>query len=373
MEGNNTEIAETGGNPCRGPEGSGQMKCPYNVVVSLRTSLFYAFQGKFYLNSRCIRCYVSKSRERQEKALNRPREPDGTQLCRIQLGCMNVDLGYRAGCQSCIRKNIGRARDWDRQSIFRNNIRQGRGCNISHPSEMAKYLQNTSFPKPSHFDELRELLRPTDALSGPCPQVNNFGELIKTVGNGFALDTEWLRMGQYGTFALSICVMRLPEKKIVVNHRLELPIPERDFEELCIACEGRFHLYRHFAKHYREEGKCYHLPMVDGDGLHQLLKEAEFGPTSKLIEWSTWRCDWHILHSYLETYGKQDIMPPKDNCLRVYSTWCDLLPGFPSHRLFHIAPCVLGDEYHDDAHCADSDTINLVAMAEKAISLLRVG
>lgn len=45
----------------------------------------------------------------------------------------------------------------------------------------------------------------------------------------------------------------------MVNHRLELPIPERDFEELCIAYEGRFNLYHHFAKHYREEGKCSHL------------------------------------------------------------------------------------------------------------------
>jgi hypothetical protein len=245
MKGNNTEIAETSGNPCKGPEGSGQMKRPYNVVVSLRISLFYAFQGKFYLNSRCIRYYVSKSREGQEKALNRPREPDGTQLCRLQRSCMNVDMGYRAGCQPCIRKNTERARDWDRQSIFKNNIRQGRGCSISHPSEMAKYLQNTSFPKPSHFNELRVLLRLTDALSGPCTQVNNCGELIETVGNGFALHIEWLQMSQYGTFALSICVMRLPEKKIVVNHRLELPIPERDFEELCIAYEGRLNLYHH--------------------------------------------------------------------------------------------------------------------------------
>jgi hypothetical protein len=119
MEGNNTEMAETGGNPCRGPEGSGQMKCPYNVVVSLRTSLFYTQGGKFYLNSRCIRCYVSRSRGGREKALNRPREPDGTQLCRLRLGCANVDLGYRAGCQSRIRKHTERTADWDRQSIPR--------------------------------------------------------------------------------------------------------------------------------------------------------------------------------------------------------------------------------------------------------------
>jgi hypothetical protein len=78
MEGNKTEIAETGGNPCRGPEGSGQIKCPYNVVVSLRTSLFYTQGSKFYLTSRYIRCYVLRSKEGREKALNRPQEPDGT-------------------------------------------------------------------------------------------------------------------------------------------------------------------------------------------------------------------------------------------------------------------------------------------------------
>jgi hypothetical protein len=163
--------------------------------------------------------------------------------------------------------------------------------------------------------------------------------------------------------------MRLPEKKIVVNHRLKLPIPESDFEALCIAYTRKVQLYCHFAKYYREGGSCYHLPMVDGDGLYRLLSEAGFSPASKMIEWSTWRCDWHILHSYLETYNKQDIMPPKENSIRVYFTWLDLLPGFPSLQLFEIARYVLGNEYHDNAHCADSDTINLVAMAEKAVSL----
>ncbi|KAI1626892.1 hypothetical protein EDD37DRAFT_237176 [Exophiala viscosa] len=366
LKDDDTTIAKTGGLACNGPERSGKTPCPYEHTISVRTACFYLQGPSFYLNSRCMKCYASLSRRKVAKALDRPPESDETQLCRRRLTCMNVNSSIRIGCEPCIKLDTKKKLLWERQGSCKTNTHVGRGGDITNPVDMIEYLSKTDFPMPRYFDELRAMLKPDKTPS--CESVNPAGSR----GKSFALDTEWLQFGQHGTFLLSICVMTLPERRIVVNHRVELPIPQQDFKELCRTFPSRLDLMKHYNKHYHKQGSCSHLPVVDGNGLHQLLAAAGFGPDSRMIEWSNAWCDWRMLYCYLETYNKQDIMPAKSNSLRVIFTWMDLLPGFATHKLDVLAPCVLGDEYDDNAHSADSDTINLIAMAEKAVSL-RIG
>lgn len=225
--------------------------------------------------------------------------------------------------------------------------------------QMAHILRTHRFHRSGMVDQVLKALE----HAGPPVHTTETSK-SKATPNIWVMDAEFANLKkEMGLYALSVSIRNLLSDQMVVNHRLELPIPVQELEQMIQKSNCR-QASDQFKIHYRRPCS---LPIITPAQLSHLLKAAGFKPIDYIFVWHTGFVDYEILTDFLarDHLQQRDLMPPKENVIRVALAWRDLSLGvsFKLSSLFGLVfPKSPLNETH---HFADVDTQKLGMMAWK--------
>jgi hypothetical protein len=111
-------------------------------------------------------------------------------------------------------------------------------------------------------------------------------------------------------------------------------------------------------------------PKMTPEMVYQALMKLGF-PNVWLVEWSSGRCDYHLMRKMLEPIGRGAVLPPKERSL-LFVHVCKgiLFPGLFTYKLPFLYPYVFpGSALASISHYADADARKLFDIADLCFSL----
>jgi hypothetical protein len=162
-----------------------------------------------------------------------------------------------------------------------------------------------------------------------------------------------------------VAVYSLTEDRLVIDTLIDYGITIDELQSDCTSSIAA----RMVRKIYPGEGS----NLTGGTTLIQLAEKFEQVGINKdcvIVEWSTGFCDWHHLFYALSMVGKEELLPPKESCLRgITDLWKFVVPGCPSFALALLYEKVFPEERGLPHHRAGIDTLKMVKMVKKACGM----
>lgn len=223
-----------------------------------------------------------------------------------------------------------------RQAILSRPFRKGTGSKIRTQTDMALHLE-------------RNHLQVSAATKA---EMDDIISARKIPGGTYEIDCEFA-----GGYMLEICVLNA-NGETVVDTLVDNEVAE---EEILAQSEAacRWQDFKAISASYNSkfQGK---RKSMKPEEVAKLLVEDGMTSESKLLEWSTSRCDWHYLNCLMSSTSYADFMPDITNSVLCIPLWREALPGFVCFRLSILFYVVDGDHaLISQKHNAKPDAIML--------------